>query len=155
MDIFLNIALLFWTLIALIQIIGIFTFLRYDWDDGAKLYAIIQFLVVISLVLNNYLGTEIINGKVYAVSKVNSDQTVTTVISSNPSTQITRSLDILEAYEVALLPSNDNTLRIINNKNNLWQFKFNKRAIQIQVQPDSIYKFRIHRLVGKNIVEIL
>ena len=44
---------------------------------------------------------------------------------------------------------------ILTNDNSLWRFKFNKRAIQLFLEPGQRYEIRVHRLIfGRNIISV-
>jgi hypothetical protein len=105
------------------------------------------------LIVNNYLGNERIDAVVQAVNKKSSSVERVSVDFSGGIEQ-ERTNEILQPYEVAVTPIGAKNLVIINNDNTLWRAKFNKREIQLQLEPGKKYRIYVHRLVfGKNILK--
>ena len=155
MDIVLNVVLLGWFLIACIMVYAAFLSERELWGKGSTIFASLLFVFLLIFILNNYIGNEVIEGTVYAVSKISADKTVRVELSTSLKTEIQPSRDILKAYEVAIYPTGSKKLSILKNNNNLWRLKFNKREIQLQIEAGKRYKFRVHRLfLRRNIIEI-
>jgi hypothetical protein len=155
MDILSSLVLFLWFILALFMLGAALFFERDNWNKADILVVIVLFVVCLAFILNNYLGNEVIEGVVFAVSKTASDGTVKVEISDTVSTEFESSNEILRSYEVAIYPTGSNQLQILTNDNNLWRLKFNKRAIQLQLEPGKKYRFIVHRLFfGKNILDI-
>lgn len=113
------------------------------------------FLLTGALAANNYLGDTTITGTVYAVSKKAGDSSVKLQFSKAISAEIEPSNELLQSFEVAIFPTGSRQLMVLKNWNSIWRLKFDKRVIQIQLEPDRTYRFRVHRLFfRKNILAI-
>lgn len=63
---------------------------------------------------------------------------------------------ILREYEVAVLIEPSKELTIFTNDNDLFHWKFNKRAIQVHLKEGKKYKFRVYGFLGyKNIKKVI
>ena len=108
-------------------------------------------------VVNNYLGNEVIEGTVQSVNKTSSDVKSSSVEVTGSSVAIAqeKSNEILKPYEVSVRVSDKKKIRIFNNDNNIWRWKFNKREIQLQLQEGETYWISVDRfLFGTNILSI-
>ena len=90
------------------------------------------------------------------VNKTASDTSIKSIeISGGVKAEIEKSQSILKPYQIAIYPVGRKQLLILNNHNNLWWLKFNKKEIQLQLQKDKKYRFTVHRLIiRKNILGI-
>lgn len=128
---------------------------RDQWGRGTTALTVVIFIVLACGILNNYLGNQVIEATVYAVSKTDFDGKAKIEFSDKVKTEIESSGEILRAYEVAVYPSGSQRLLILSNSNNLWRWKWNKRELQLQIQPGKKYRFRVHRRwLGKNILDL-
>ncbi len=155
MDVLWNVLLLVAFLLSSVMVFAAYFTERGLWGVGGTIAATILFLALLLCVVNNYLGSQTIVATVYEVNKTDSDMTVKVEVSSTPKAEIEQSNTILKAYKVAVYPSDSKRLVILSNDNSLWRLKFNKREIQLQLEKDKQYSFRIYRWVfGKNILSI-
>jgi len=107
------------------------------------------------LILNNYLGNEQIDAIVLDVNKSTSSVENVSVDFSGKKVGVQPSGEILKPYEVAVSPLGTQNVLILKNDNSLWRAKFNKREIQIQLEPGKKYRFYVHRLfIEKNILKV-
>lgn len=156
MDIFIDISLLIWLLFTLFLLLLSFGFIEdEDWGKGWKITLFLVFLIPLTFILNTYLGNETVVGTVSEVNKTRSDIQVTSEISPDPKVVVESTQGILKAYQVAVYFEEGKKLKIFNNNNSLWRFKFNKGEIQLQLEKGRKYKFRLHKLfIQKNILDI-
>jgi len=113
------------------------------------------FLLILSpFVINDTLPETWVAGKVLMVHK-GGDIEVSASIGKSTSLTVKKEDKILEEYEVAVLLDAEKEVIIFSNDNSLYNWKWNRRAIQIQLQPDKRYRFLTVGLVGqKNILKI-
>ena len=154
MDILWSVLLFSWFLIACGMLTAALFWERDQWGKGPTLLAVVMFAGLAFGIVNNYLGNQVIEGTVYAVSKTGSDNKVKIEFAEKLKTEIESSQEILQSYEVAIYPANSKKVLILNNSNNIWRLKFNKRDLQLGLQAGSKYRFRVHRrFFGKNILD--
>jgi len=106
------------------------------------------------IIANNYVGNERIIAEVKAVNKKTSDVKRASFDLGGGFEQ-ERTNKILRPYEVAITPVGTKNLLILKNDNTLWRAKFNRREIQLQLEPGKKYRIYVHRLVfQKNILRV-
>jgi len=154
-DIFLDLVILGFFLIFLIMLVAAFGFEKRLWGTGSRIFSILGFVILLGLILNNYFGNETVVGTVSEINKTSSDLKITSEISEDPRITIENTQGILKAYQVAVYIEEEKKLRIYNNNNSIWRFKFNKDEIQLHLEKGRKYKLRLHKLVfRKNILDI-
>ena len=125
------------------------------YKRGQAIIIFFAILLILSpFVFNDTLPRTWVSGKVKMVHKGGNIE-VSASIGQSPSLTVKKEDKILEEYEVAVLPDEEKEVVIFSNDNSIYNWKWNRRAIQIQLQPDKRYRFLVVGLVGqKNIVKI-
>jgi len=151
--------LLFLVYLLLFLIIGFgVSFSGSSSDEDRRLgYALILLgLLALLPILNNFFGNQVLEATVYEINKTNAASKISTELSTEDiTTKIEPSNEILQPYQVAVYPTDERKVKILNNRNSLWRLKFNKQEIQLQLRKGKRYRFRVYGLVGrKNILDI-
>jgi hypothetical protein len=126
-------------------------------EPGRSIYVIVGAAIILPcflIIANNYVGNERIVAVVKAINKSTSDVKRVSVDLSGGFEQ-ERTNDILRPYEVAVTPVGTKDLFILKNDNTLWRAKFNKREIQLQLEPGKKYRIYVHRLFfRRNVLKV-
>lgn len=129
----------------------------------------IIFLFFTCQVINQYLGNDSFQGKVYAINKTQKKAKIKVSlkpkvkvgmqngfeIEAGPEVEIELpDEEILKPWHVAIYVPEKKKLVILKNNNTLFRWKFNREDIQLQLQQGRTYRFYVHRLIKKNILKI-
>jgi hypothetical protein len=111
-------------------------------------------LISTFIIADSYIGNHWIEGKVVNVYKGSTEQ-----LSDEVSVNLKGSLEfksekivennILHDYEVAVFIGSSKELSILTNNNDLFRWKFNKRAIQLHLEPEKKFKLLVYGFLGK------
>ena len=118
---------------------------RNQFGKGETVLIFALFALALALVLNHYLGNQQIEACVEAVNKKAVDVKVKVEIKG---ISLEPSSDLVKSYEAAVYDCGLRRVQILSNQNDLWRLRFDKRAVQQQIQPGERYRFQVYGVFG-------